>query len=596
MEMKRRGIGIGIISRGTVSLKWMMHMNSIKNYFPGGLFWKYITVEGKGYAAARNEVIRLCRANNFKFVCMVDDDVFLPKDALELLLRSGKDIISGIYWTKNEHSSPVIYETIGDGPMYNFEPGKIFPIDSSGLGACLINLNVFDKFDEAGIPYFVENWIRKDEDGNELKYSIGEDHYFFHHAKQFGFQAYAHGGVLCDHYDSEKSKFYPGKEIVEDICKEKLIKEGKEKEVKEFEICEKKVSKGKIVIFNDSVPFSGDEDLKRGIGGSEYDIIELSRSFQRMGYEVVVYCQCPREGIYQGVIYKDRTKFDKEIIEHGADLFITSRNLSPLVNPNLRNHVKQVVLWAHDVAEDPVWYNFEPNLMQNIDYLVALSEFHKKGIMKKFNFVKEEDFLVYRNGVNPDLYKNKVIKMPGKCIYSSTPYRGLELIPLIWSRILKQVPHATLHVFSSMKVYGEMFDDFPWVSLYDKLKDMKGVYYHGTVKHDRLSKEQLTSELMLYPNIFPESCCLNAMETQMAGTPIISSHLGALPEIVDDSGILINCDPSSEEYQDEFVKQSIMILTDKDLWLEKHHICLSKDFSWDTVAKEWLKQFFPKNN
>lgn len=216
--MNRRGVGVGIISRGTVPLKWMMHMNEIKNQFPGGLFWKFLTVERLSWAAARNEIVRKCRSNNFEWLFFIDDDVFVPADGLARLIKSGKDIISGLYWTKTDNTAPVIFEKMGAGPMYNFEVDKIIPIGGSGLGCCLINMKVFEKFDDAGAPYFVENWVYVDPDGNKMKCPIGEDHYFFLKAKEFGYQSFCDTGVLCDHYESEKNIFFPGEKIIRDIC------------------------------------------------------------------------------------------------------------------------------------------------------------------------------------------------------------------------------------------------------------------------------------------------------------------------------------------------------------------------------------------
>jgi glycosyltransferase involved in cell wall biosynthesis len=596
-ESTRRGVGVCIISRGTVPIKWMTHMNNVKSCFPGGLFWKFIIVERMSWAAARNECIRRCRGNNFEWAFFIDDDVFIPENALDLMLRANKDIVSGIYWTKTENPAPVIFKEMGKGPMYEFEPDQVIPIGGSGAGCLLINMRFFDKFDEAGLPYFVENWVYTDPQGMKMKCPIGEDHYFFLKAKELGFQAYAHTGILCDHYDSAKDKFYPGEKIVKEYCKKKLVKEGRDDLVKSYDLAQLDPSKQTIVFYNNNVPFAGDELYRRGVGGSETDIINLAKQLSLTEkYNVRVYCKCPREGVYDNVIYKDQSKLLEDLPSLNCDLFISSRDMSPFMKKDFKkeNNIKQTVLWGHDLAEDKMWLGFY-DALPNIDKVVLLSEFHKHNVRMKFPNLKEEDIVVIRNGVDPHRYKEKPERVKGKCIYSSTPYRGLDVLLKMWPKIRQRVPHAELYIFSSIKVYAEFFDDSPWENLYNLAKKMEGVHYHGTVKQDRLAQEQMSSELLLYANSFPETCCVTAMENQTAGTPIISTKMGALPEVVgQDCGILLDGNPHTEEYQNAFIEAAVDLLTDSEKWERMHKECLKHDFSWERLKDEWVRIFLKK--
>ena len=591
----RRGVGVCIISRGTVPIKWMTHMNTVKAGFPGGLFWKFIIVERLSWAAARNECVRKCRANGFEWLFFIDDDVFVPHNALDMLLRADKDIISGIYWTKTENPAPVIFKDMGKGPLYNFEPDKVIPIGGSGAGCLLINMKVFDKFDEAGIPYFVENWVYTDPSGHKMKCPIGEDHYFFFKSKELGYQAYAHSGCLCDHYDTKKDKYYPGEEIVRKICKTKLTKQGRQDLVGVYDKANNDPNKQTIVFYNNNVPFAGDELHRRGTGGSETDIILLASELSKTNkYNIRVYCKCQREGTYDNIIYRDNSKMFDDLAKLNCDLFISSRNLGVFMKPDFKKeyNVKQTCLWGHDLGEDKMWNGFYEAL-PNIDKVVLLSEFHKHNVRMRFPKLNEEDIIVIKNGIDLGRYKDKPERKKGKCIYSSTPYRGLDVLLKVWPRIRKKVPHAELSIFSSIKVYGEFFDDSPWEDLYNLAKRTEGVIYHGTVKQDRLAQEQMSSQLLLYPNTFAETCCCTAMENQLAGTPIISTKAGALPEVVGkDCGILLSGNPHSEEYQDAFVNAAVDLLTNENKWEEMHKACLNNNqFGWKLMANKWINSF-----
>jgi len=77
---ERSGLGIGIITRGNVSIKWMTHMQQLQHFFPVGMFWKYIVIEDEtGWAKNRIEVVREAQKENFEWLLFIDDDVFCKR-------------------------------------------------------------------------------------------------------------------------------------------------------------------------------------------------------------------------------------------------------------------------------------------------------------------------------------------------------------------------------------------------------------------------------------------------------------------------------------------------------------------------------------
>ena len=526
-----------------------------------------------------------------------DDDVFLPDDAIDRMLKANKDIVSGVYWTKTEHTSPVIFKEMGGGPMYEFPVDELIEIGGSGLGCCLIRMDVFDKFDEQGIPYFVENWIYTTPDGIKMRCPIGEDHYFFIKAKELGYRAWCDSGILCDHYDYKNDIFYPGEKVVRDIVSKKLKSEGRQDVIDAVSKSQQDPAKKTIIFYNQST-FSGDELERRGVGGAETAMINLARELYKQNYNVKVYCNCLRPGRYDGVWYKYYKDLYKDLIEfNGCDSLIISREQAILLaEPELKQkyNIKQLVLWAHDMAADPAWVGFEVTAPK-FDAVVMLSKFHRNELFERYlSIASKTNFVIIGNGVNPNLYKKDIKKVKGRCIYSSTPFRGLDLLLEMWPQIKKRVPHAELYIFSSIKHYGEQYDDSPWDHLYTAAKQMPGVVYHGSVLQSRLAEEQLKAELLLYPNTFKETYCITAAECQTAGIPIISTKLGALPETVKPNcGILIDADPYSINYQKQFIETAVRLLTSDEI-NNMSKECLKHDFSWPTRAKEWGDRVFSK--
>jgi hypothetical protein len=351
---KRLGLGLGIITRGTVSIKWMMHMNKLATMTPIGMFYKYITVEGLSWAEARNEVVRRAQKENFEWLLFIDDDVFLPEDAMRRLFNSRKDIVSGVYWTKSENEVPVIFEEMGKGPMYDFPIDEVFEIAGSGLGCCLINMKVFDEFDKAGIPYFKENWIMTLEDGSNIKCSIGEDHYFFYHAKKLGFKAWADSGVLCDHYDVNTKKSHPNENIVREMTGKKLKSIGRGDVITQSKKGRGLDPEKRTIVFLDPNKFSGDELERRAVGGAETAVINISECFATE-FNTHVFSDC-EPGTYNGVIYHHITHFDGDISRMKADLLVVNRVTALIKNFDRKYFkVRQLALWCHDIPNSSAY-------------------------------------------------------------------------------------------------------------------------------------------------------------------------------------------------------------------------------------------------
>jgi len=601
--MNRKGLAIGIISRGTVPLKWMKHMYNVVKNIPGGTYWDFITCEGKSWAEARKEVVRKARERNFQWLLFVDDDVFVPYNVVGALMSRKKDIITGVYWTKTQVPSPVMFKEMGTGPMWDFPLDSLFEIDGAGLGCCLINMDVFDKFDELGLEHFKENWIHEKKVGNrieKIKCPIGEDHYFFIHAKEkCGYKVWCDSTILCDHYDINRKIMFPGEKKVRELSKQRLKELGKEDMIKEQEsVMGKDPNKKTIVFMNASkAEFCGDEIERRGIGGSEGDIIYLAKEFYKLKYNVHVYCNCPRPGVYDGVVYKMISgEAYKEISELKADTIIVSRNVKLANGENFKKEMnaRQIILWTHDMPNSPAYEKFEEYYKQ-YDYIVALTNYHKEEILKAFPFIEESKTLVFRNGIDPELFNTKDIPIESalyiskpNLIYSSTPFRGLDILLEVFPEIKKEVPEVTLDIYSSMKTYGNNFDDSAFQKLYKKAKEMEGVTYHGSVKKRELAQAMKKATLLAYPNTYLETCCNTIMEAISCGTPIVSTKQGAITEITPQKcRVLVSGKPNSKEYKELFVKATVSLLKDYNLYRGKADACKKYDFSWKAISKEW---------
>ena len=230
------GLTVGVLAPETIPTRWVVHNEKIFKHLPGGLYWHMVYQiskfgNGINYATERTKVVEKTIKQNTKFLFFLDSDVFLPTDALTRLISHNADIITGVYWMKCTPPQPVIYKEVGDGPIWKITPQKEpMEIGGAGLGCCLINMRVFEKFKEKGIPFFKQDFDTM-VNGKLIHVNIGEDHWFFMKARELGFKIFCDTNVLCDHLDVGTGKFYPGDEETIEIAKKHLIANGKTDEI-----------------------------------------------------------------------------------------------------------------------------------------------------------------------------------------------------------------------------------------------------------------------------------------------------------------------------------------------------------------------------
>jgi tetratricopeptide (TPR) repeat protein len=110
----------------------------------------------------------------------------------------------------------------------------------------------------------------------------------------------------------------------------------------------------------------GPDSLRKGIGGSETAVIQLSKEWVKNGYKVVVYCDCGKEeGEHDGVVYLPYYKFNPR---DSFNIFINWRS----------NHLagkikaKKFIVDLHDLFNADMVKDYD-----KYDKLFVKSEFHR---------------------------------------------------------------------------------------------------------------------------------------------------------------------------------------------------------------------------
>lgn len=339
-------------------------------------------------------------------------------------------------------------------------------------------------------------------------------------------------------------------------------------------------------------PFLGDILSKKPIGGTETAMIHMTSNLAKLGHMVTVYVN-EGHGVFNNVRYEKFENYPAELEKTRADVLVSARNYHPFltkINAGVR------IFWTEDAHDQPF---VEPlcdvNIKNGIDRIFTVSKWQTHMLAGQFQ-IPLENFFITRNGVCWDSFKainsNRNHK---KLIYTSTPFRGLDVLLDIFPKIRKQVPDAELDIYSSMAVYRGNIEDAEamYGDLYIKA-EQPGVNLKKSVIQTELAKALLAGGIFAYPNHFPETSCIAVMEAMAAGLPLVTSDLGALPESVSAGGILIKGDSRSETYQKRFIQEVSNLMNDPHLYKTLSDAGRDRIFEhnrWDLIAKEWIIEF-----
>lgn len=181
--------------------------------------------------------------------------------------------------------------------------------------------------------------------------------------------------------------------------------------------------------------------------------------------------------------------------------------------------------------EKNAFYLFEKMLLNlPFDKFIAVSEFTKSKLIEAG--VPESKVVRIYNGIEYDKFKDYQHKPPDVFTYTYFGRlgisKGLDLLIPAASELSKSYPDTKLKLIIPKQPKGT-FDRI--MGLIQSYSLESYVEIHHNLSRERLYEELLNSSCVAIPS-YSEGFCFAAAETVALGVPIISSHLGALKEVV----------------------------------------------------------------
>jgi glycosyltransferase involved in cell wall biosynthesis/Tfp pilus assembly protein PilF len=341
-----------------------------------------------------------------------------------------------------------------------------------------------------------------------------------------------------------------------------------------------------------SVVFDARTPRTRGLGGTESAVVYLAEALARRGHRIVVFNNCDEPGWFDGVEYARWETLPPRCVGDRPDVLVAVRAWQLLGQVRL---APLQVFWTCDAFDQPFLENLGDACRRaEIDLFMLQSDW-QAATFEAHHQVPVGQIVRSRLGAAASAIASPARPVPGtrrhRLAYASTPFRGLDVLLDLFPRIRAACPDAELDVFSSMQVYGVSAADDrkQFRGLYRKAKQ-PGVHLIGTVPQAELAARLGEVRILAYPNHYPETFCVAAIEAQAAGCAVVTSALGALPQTVGDGGLCIPGDPRSAPYQEAFVAACVGLLTDDARWQAMSERALARaweHYTWPQIGDEW---------
>ena len=187
-----------------IVMSWMAMMPTINQKV------KWLMSVWVEVGAAYEEMVRYILADpdlsKFKYILTIEQDNAPPQDGLQKLFESIEhyDAVGGLYWTKCDPSTPMIYGDPKVEPKNFFVqepiPNALQECNGLGMGFTLFTLDMFRHVER---PWFqTQNEVTKD--GREV---MTQDLFFFKKAAKAGYRFACDTRVRVGHYDMSKDSF-----------------------------------------------------------------------------------------------------------------------------------------------------------------------------------------------------------------------------------------------------------------------------------------------------------------------------------------------------------------------------------------------------
>lgn len=349
----------------------------------------------------------------------------------------------------------------------------------------------------------------------------------------------------------------------------------------------------KILVYDSGQAFTLTSLSHQPLGGSEISILLLSKGLAQLGHSVALL-----NNSQVGVESLGRIQLDHvnnfDAYAEICDIILFNRVPAPTIKHWMGK--KPMYIWCHDAYDQQNcrWMaNLDPSQM--FEKMFFVSEWQQKTIGGYLNLDLTHTE-VLPNCIDPQHNFNmSVEKQPGRLIFASVPYKGIEVLKDIFDCVCIKSSRddLELHVFSSFGLYSQKEGDEQYKVAFSDLFKTANVTLHESVSNLEINKEFARSDLLIHPSTYHETFGRVSIEAMMNGCIPVAVNNGANLEVIGNRGYMVpGCNIYDSNTFDAFVDTIISALVEnkeKQMKRDQGKI-YSMAFDYVRVAKRFLEK------
>jgi glycosyltransferase involved in cell wall biosynthesis len=359
-----------------------------------------------------------------------------------------------------------------------------------------------------------------------------------------------------------------------------------------------------VFIHRTVVDYTVETPYQRALGGSETGLAYLSVALTRLGHSVALLANPSTPGRYLGVdCLNYKTSMTKDYL-NGADAIVVSNEALGRV---LREGgvTKPLVLWTGHADDQPsmeaLEYSRERKAWTGFAFV---SQWQMEEYSRVF-WVPREKSRIMRNAIAPAFAAGKPAEPwfargePPTLVYTSAPYRGLNVLLGAFPGIRASIPGTRLRIFCGLSTTRGGPDEEQYRELHRQCLETDGVEYVGPVSQPALAEALKQAAALAYPSTFPETSCIAALEAIAMGATVLTTRLGALPETLAGFGKMIEPRDDPAALAKDFAAMAIDALNEirrkPDEAAERRRAGIAyvhENYTWPARALEWQSWLF----
>ena len=262
---------------------------------------------------------------------------------------------------------------------------------------------------------------------------------------------------------------------------------------------------------------------------------------------------------------------------------------------------KKNILWCHHYIDQPsIQLLKNIDLVKLLDAIVFVSDWQQKEFIDHFNLPKGKCH-VLKNAVNIDPIKENKNNEKIKLIYTSTPWRGLNVLVHSIKYLNNIRNDFHLEIYSSTEIYGEKFHNENkgnFENFFKELEKIPNITSYGYIPNKEVISKLKKADIFVYPTTSNETFCIAALEALCTGCLTLTTDWGAFKELGENYIELIKFDENLENLSLKFGEKLNYFMDEyksgnfnQKLLLQSDYY--SKKYSWIKRAEEW-KNFLDK--